>query len=116
DADAGFLPATGPIVGVRWPVGDGIRVDAGIAIGDEVTGRFDPMLAKIVAWGEGRRAALERLTRALDETVVLGLTTTPPSLRWLVRRPAVIRRDARIDTLDAIWHPDPAPDIPDDAW
>src|SRR4029077_5001237 len=108
DADAGFLPATGPIVGVRWPVGDGIRVDAGIAIGDEVTGRFDPMLAKIVAWGEDRRAALERLTRALDETVVLGRTTDLRFLRWPVPQPAVIRGDARIDTLDATWHPDPA--------
>src|SRR5262249_51335589 len=52
DAEAGFLPATGPVLAVRWPAGDGIRVDAGIAPGDEVTGRFDPMLAKIVAWGE----------------------------------------------------------------
>jgi acetyl-CoA/propionyl-CoA carboxylase biotin carboxyl carrier protein len=91
-------------------------VDAGITTGDEVTGRFDPMLAKIVAWGEDRRAALGRLTRALDETVVLGLTTNLRFLRWLVRQPAVIRGDARIDTLDAIWHPDPAPDVPDDAW
>jgi acetyl-CoA/propionyl-CoA carboxylase biotin carboxyl carrier protein len=116
DAEAGFLPATGPIVDVRWPVGDGVRVDAGIAPGDEVTARFDPMLAKIVAWGESRRAALERLTRALDQTVVLGLTTNLRFLRWLVCQPVVVRGDARIDTLDATWHPDPAPDLPDAGW
>jgi 3-methylcrotonyl-CoA carboxylase alpha subunit len=116
DAEAGFLPATGRVVDVRWPVGDGIRVDAGIAAGDDVTGRFDPMLAKIVAWGEDRRAALGRLTEALDRTVVLGLTTNLRFLRWLVRQPAVTRGEARIDSLDAIWQPDPPPEPPEAAW
>jgi 3-methylcrotonyl-CoA carboxylase alpha subunit len=105
DAEAGFLPATGPILDVRWPVGDGIRVDAGIAVGDAVTGRFDPMLAKVIAHGANRREALARLASALDETVVLGLTTNLRFLRWLVRRPEVARGEARIDTLDAIWRP-----------
>ena len=117
DAEAGFLPATGRILALRWPSGDGIRVDAGIAEGDEVTGRFDPMLAKIVAHGSDRREALARLTAALDETVVLGLTTNLRFLRWLVRQWAVTRGDARIDTLDAIWPADAPPlAIPDGAW
>jgi acetyl-CoA/propionyl-CoA carboxylase, biotin carboxylase, biotin carboxyl carrier protein len=117
DAEAGFLPATGPILDVRWPEGEEIRVDAGIAAGDEVTGRFDPMLAKIVAWGADRREALARLTAALDETVVLGLTTNLRFLRWLVRQPAVIRGQARIDTLDEIWRPDDEADaISEEAW
>jgi acetyl-CoA/propionyl-CoA carboxylase biotin carboxyl carrier protein len=116
DAEDGFLPATGRVEALRWPGGDGIRVDAGIEIGTEIGGRFDPMLAKIVAWGDDRRSALERLTGALDETVVLGLTTNLRFLRWLVRQAAVIRGDARIDTLDAIWHPAAASDLPADAW
>jgi acetyl-CoA/propionyl-CoA carboxylase, biotin carboxylase, biotin carboxyl carrier protein len=120
DAEAGFLPATGRIVSLRWPAGEGIRVDAGIAEGDEVTGRFDPMLAKIVAHGADRREALARLTAALDETLVLGLTTNVRFLRWLVRQPAVVRGDARIDTLGAIWPPAapsaPPDQIPDAAW
>ncbi len=121
DAEAGFLPATGPVLEARWPTGDGIRVDAGIKAGDEVTGRFDPMLAKVIAHGADRRDALARLTRALDETVVLGLTTNLRFLRWLIRRPEVIRGLARIDTLDSIWPPASdaggamAP-IPDAAW
>jgi excisionase family DNA binding protein len=121
DAEAGFLPASGPILDVRWPTGEGVRVDSGIAVGDAVTGRFDPMLAKIIAHGADRREALGRLTRALDETVVLGLTTNLRFLRWLVRRPEVVRGEARIDTLDAIWWPDagetagPAA-IPAEAW
>jgi acetyl/propionyl-CoA carboxylase alpha subunit len=121
DAEAGFLPATGRVDAIHWPTGDGIRVDAGVAVGDEVTGRFDPMLAKIAALGANRAEALQRLTEALDETVVLGLTTNLRFLRWLVRQPAVRRGQARIDTLDAIWSPAPdegrSPDrIPMDAW
>jgi acetyl-CoA/propionyl-CoA carboxylase biotin carboxyl carrier protein len=118
DAEAGFLPATGSIVAAHWPAGDGIRIDTGIATGDEVTARFDPMLAKIVAHGADRREALARLAAALDETVILGVTTNLRFLRWLVRQPAVVRGAARIDTLDAIWPPSEGlrAAIPDDAW
>jgi acetyl/propionyl-CoA carboxylase alpha subunit len=106
DAENGFLPATGRIEALRWPTGEGIRVDAGVAVGDEVGGRFDPMLAKIVAHGADRAEALARLTAALDETVVLGLITNLRFLRWLVREPAVTGGRARIDTLERIWPPD----------
>jgi acetyl-CoA/propionyl-CoA carboxylase biotin carboxyl carrier protein len=106
DAEHGFLPATGRIERLRWPAGDGIRVDAGVAEGDEVGGRFDPMLAKVVARGNDRAEALDRLTRALDATVVLGLTTNLRFLRWLVREPVVRDGQARTDTLDRIWPPD----------
>jgi acetyl-CoA/propionyl-CoA carboxylase, biotin carboxylase, biotin carboxyl carrier protein len=106
DAEAGFLPATGRVERLAWPTGEGIRVDAGIDEGSIVGDRFDPMLAKIVAHGSDRPEALSRLTTALDETVVLGLTTNLRFLRWLVRQPVVEAGDARIDTLDRIWPPD----------
>ncbi|HET7169448.1 MAG TPA: biotin carboxylase N-terminal domain-containing protein, partial [Candidatus Limnocylindrales bacterium] len=106
DAEHGFLPATGRIERLRWPTGDGIRVDAGVAEGDEVGGRFDPMLAKIIVHGEDRAAALDRLADALDRTVVLGLTTNLRFLRWLVREPIVRSGEARTDTLERIWPPD----------
>jgi acetyl-CoA/propionyl-CoA carboxylase biotin carboxyl carrier protein len=119
DAESGFLPATGRIERLRWPSGNGVRVDAGVAEGDEVGGRFDPMLAKIVAAGADRDEALARLRDALDETVVLGLTTNLRFLRWLVRQPAVTGGKARIDTLERIWPPDDWTErtaIPDTAW
>jgi acetyl-CoA/propionyl-CoA carboxylase, biotin carboxylase, biotin carboxyl carrier protein len=118
DADEGFLPATGRIEALRWPAGEGIRVDAGVELGTEIGGRFDPMLAKIVAHGPDRPTALARLTDALDRTLVLGLTTNLRFLRWLVRRSEVVDGEARIDTLDRIWPDDQADrrEIPDATW
>ncbi len=105
DPDAGFLPATGRVEMLRWPAGDGIRVDAGVDVGDEVSGRFDPLLAKIVGHGRDRPEAFDRLESALDRTLVLGLTTNLRFLRWLVRQPLVRAGEARIDTLERIWPP-----------
>jgi acetyl-CoA/propionyl-CoA carboxylase biotin carboxyl carrier protein len=118
DPEHGFLPATGRIARLAWPAGPGVRVDAGIAEGSEVSDRFDPMLAKVIVHGATRAEALARLTAALDATLLLGVTTNLRFLRWLVRRPEVLDGDARIDTLDRIWPPgdDEAARIADDAW
>jgi acetyl-CoA/propionyl-CoA carboxylase biotin carboxyl carrier protein len=106
DAEDGFLPATGRVERLSWPAGPGIRVDAGIDEGSLVGPRFDPMLAKVIAHGADRSEALARLRHALDTTVVLGLTTNLRFLRWLVREPAVVEGQVRIDTLGRIWPPD----------
>ena len=119
DAEAGFLPATGPISLLRWPTGPALRIDAGTDAGDVVSGRFDPMLAKVIAHGEDRAEALDRLTAALDGTVVLGLVTNLRFLRWLVREPAVRDGQMRIDSLDRLWPPDDwarRSAIPDAVW
>ena len=130
DADAGFLPATGRVEALRWPdgasrfrPGGGLRIDSGIDQGTVVDDRFDPMLAKVIVHGQDRRAAVERLIEALDDTLILGLTTNLRFLRWLVRSPAFVEGDTRIDTLDRIWRPagEVAPQaangsIPDTAW
>jgi excisionase family DNA binding protein len=119
DAEADFLPATGRILLLRWPSGDGVRVDAGVQQGDVVGGRFDPMLAKIIAHGQDRAEALDRLTAALDRTVILGLTTNLRFLRWLVRERVVRDGAVRTDTLERIWPPDDwdrRARIPDAAW
>ena len=119
DAEAGFLPATGRVERLSWPSGDGIRIDAGIDEGTEIGGRFDPMLAKLIAHGRDRTEALARLTDAVDRTVVLGLVTNLRFLRWLLRQDVVRDGQVRIDTLDRIWPPDDwaaRAAIPDDAW
>ena len=71
----GFLPATGHVLGVRWPKATGLRVDAGIGAGDVIGTRYDPLLAKLIAIGADRATALAVLAEALDETRVLGVTT-----------------------------------------
>ncbi|HEX8026339.1 MAG TPA: biotin carboxylase N-terminal domain-containing protein, partial [Candidatus Limnocylindrales bacterium] len=119
DAENGFLPATGRVERLVWPSGSGIRVDAGIDEGTDVGGRFDPMLAKLIAHGADRAEALDRLTGALDRTVVLGLTTNLRFLRWLLREPVVRDGQVRIDTLDRIWPPEDwttRAAVPDFAW
>jgi excisionase family DNA binding protein len=119
DAEDGFLPATGRIEALHWPSGDGIRIDTGIELGDEIGPRFDPMLAKLIAWGPDRSTALDRLRIALDGTIVLGITTNLRFLRWLVRQPVVLAGDVRVDTLDRIWPPDDWADraaVPIEAW
>jgi acetyl/propionyl-CoA carboxylase alpha subunit len=119
DPAAGFLPATGRVEAIRWPRGPHVRVEPGIAVGDEVTGRFDPLLAKIAVWGRGRDEALGRLADALDATRVLGLTTNLRFLRWLVRSPLVREGVARTDTLERYWPPPEdwgPPHIPEAAW
>jgi acetyl/propionyl-CoA carboxylase alpha subunit len=96
DAARGFLPQAGTALRVRWPHGPFIRVDRGLEAGDEVTVHYDPMLAKIVAYGSTREAALARLTGALDPVRLHGVVTNLPFLRALVRARDVA--DARIDT------------------
>ena len=82
-----FFPQTGRLTRLRLP--QDIRVDAGVAEGDEVGIGYDPMIAKLIAHGTTRDEALARLHDALSETEVEGVTTNLPFLRWLVRHPLV---------------------------
>ena len=95
DADHGFLPTSGTVLAVRWPRGPGMRVDAGVDGGDVVGTRYDGLLAKLCVHGETRARALARLRAALDDVVVLGLTTNLPLLRSIAREPGVRARRRR---------------------
>jgi 3-methylcrotonyl-CoA carboxylase alpha subunit len=82
DPERGFLPQTGGLHGLRFPPPELARVDTGVRQGDTVTPYYDPMIAKIIVWGEDRVAAVGRLRRALAETAVLGVGT---NLAFLAR-------------------------------
>ena len=84
-----FLPQAGRITRLSLP--GSVRVDAGVAEGDEVGTRYDPMIAKLIAHADDRDGALDVLARALDEAAVEGVTTNLPFLRWLVAHPAFRR-------------------------
>ncbi len=73
-----FLPATGVLQYLRIPSGPGIRWDAGVEAGNDVTLFYDPLLAKLIAWGETRENAIQRMRRALSELVIVGLPTSQP--------------------------------------
>jgi acetyl-CoA/propionyl-CoA carboxylase biotin carboxyl carrier protein len=94
DAAHGFLPSAGRVVAYHEPAG--LRVDSGIALGSEVGTDYDPMLAKLVAHGADREAALAQLESGLGELLVLGPTTNAAYLRALLARPEV--RAGEIDT------------------
>ena len=83
-----FLPSTGAITQFHPPSGPGIRVDSGIATGDEVTQYYDPMLAKLIVYGEERTAAIARLQQALAGTVVFGVETNLSLLQTIAAHPA----------------------------
>ncbi|GAA2457740.1 acetyl-CoA carboxylase biotin carboxylase subunit [Agromyces soli] len=102
----GFLPATGPVLVWRPAGGDGVRIDAGLRAGQEITAHYDPMLAKLIAWGPDRTTALERLRAAIDETVVLGVDTNLEYLGELLDDPEV--RAARLHTGLIDQRPAPA--------
>jgi 3-methylcrotonyl-CoA carboxylase alpha subunit len=80
DPANGYLPSTGRALVFASPEGPGVRVDAGVAAGDDVTMHYDPMLAKLIVCGENRAAAIDRLQRALASFAVLGVATNVPLL------------------------------------
>ncbi|MGH2382477.1 MAG: biotin carboxylase N-terminal domain-containing protein [Candidatus Limnocylindria bacterium] len=103
DPESGFLPSTGRLARLRWP--EAIRVDAGVIEGDDVTDRYDPMLAKLVAHGSTRRETLVRMRAALAETSILGVRTNLRFLRWLVEQSALRDGEMRTDTLASLQIP-----------
>ena len=104
DTEAGFVPATGPLHLVRFPSGEGVRVDHGVKEGEPVTAAFDPMLAKVIGYGESRSTAIEHARRALRETVLLGTTTNIAFLERVLAHPAFADGDTHTAFLDE--HPE----------
>ena len=96
DADAGFLPATGTLTRLRFPCGAGIRIDSGVKTGSEISVNYDPMIAKVIAWGPDRATAIDRLVAALDGCVVEGVKSNRAFLARLAGHPAF--RAGEVDT------------------
>jgi acetyl-CoA/propionyl-CoA carboxylase biotin carboxyl carrier protein len=89
DPARGFLPTAGTVLALEEASGPGIRVDSALAPGLTVGSDYDPLLAKVVAWGADRAQALDRLDLALADTVVLGVGTNTEYLRALLADPGV---------------------------
>jgi acetyl-CoA/propionyl-CoA carboxylase biotin carboxyl carrier protein len=90
DAARGFLPAPAPVTGYREPAGPGVRVDSGVAAGYEVSGAYDPMVAKLIVHGENREHARRRMLRALDEFWIEGPATLIGFHKALLSHPCFV--------------------------
>jgi acetyl-CoA/propionyl-CoA carboxylase biotin carboxyl carrier protein len=113
DPARGFLPTGGRVLQVFEPSGAGVRVDSSLLAGTMVGSDYDPMLSKVIACGTDRDEALERLDRALAQTVVLGVQTNIEFLRFLLADDRVRAGDLDTALLDerlADFAPVPAPD------
>jgi acetyl-CoA carboxylase biotin carboxylase subunit len=111
DPDNGFLPSAGRIEYLQVPSGPGVRWDCGLEVGDEVTLYYDSLLAKLIVWAPDRAAALARMRRALDELIVVGVSTNQAFHRRLFRDAAFAAGEIDIQFLER--RPDlqqPAPD------
>jgi acetyl-CoA carboxylase biotin carboxylase subunit len=78
DPFSNFMPSTGRITHSLLPTGPGVRVDTGVYPGFEITPYYDPMIAKLIVWGETRAQAILRMRRALEEYRIVGVRTNIP--------------------------------------
>jgi 3-methylcrotonyl-CoA carboxylase alpha subunit len=101
DPERGFLPSTGRLVALQFPEAEGLRIDAGVDAGSEVTPFYDPLLAKLIAHGTTRNEALDRLADALENAVVLGPRSNLGFLAALARAPAFRAGDFDTGFVDA---------------
>jgi len=102
DPQRGFLPSIGRIAHWRMPAESSrVRVDTGFREGDEVTPYYDPMLAKVIAWGEDRERARSQLALALHECEVTGLTTNIALLERIVSHAAFASGRLHTGLIDA---------------
>ena len=113
-----FVPATGEVLDARWPTGEGTRVDRGIARGDVVGTRYDPLLAKLIGFGDNRFTALARLNDMLQTTSVIGVTTNRGFLSWLASNRDVRKGTMWTTFIDEVWPAvaAQAEDVPPAAW
>jgi acetyl/propionyl-CoA carboxylase alpha subunit len=102
DPDAGFLPSPDRITALRIPSGPGIRDDGWAETGTDVPIFYDPLISKLVAWGESRPQAIARMRRALMEYEVRGIRTSLPFFRWMMQQPAFLDAEFHTEFLDEL--------------
>jgi acetyl-CoA carboxylase biotin carboxylase subunit len=104
DPDAGFLPSPGLITSLRLPSGPGIRDDGWAETGTDVPVFYDPLISKLIAWGEDRPQAIARMRRALMEYEVRGIRTSLPFFQWMLRQPEFVAAEFHTEFLDELLH------------
>lgn len=113
DPDRNFLPSTGSLLSCQWPYGKSVRVDTAYHLGDEISAFYDSLIAKIVVWESSRVRAVEKMKRALEETILFGISTNINFLNFLLSHNAFIENQIKINSLEKIhsleWEEKPFP-------
>jgi 3-methylcrotonyl-CoA carboxylase alpha subunit len=99
DPQHDFLPSTGQISFLKEPSAQGLRIDTGVTLGSNISMYYDPMIAKIIAWGNDRTEALQRLQQALRQYHLGGLKTNLPFLKAILLNPKFINDQLSTDFL-----------------
>ncbi|HHX8520656.1 TPA: acetyl/propionyl/methylcrotonyl-CoA carboxylase subunit alpha [Vibrio diabolicus] len=108
DADNDFMPSTGSIDYLKEPVSDSnvrlacVRVDSGVTQGDTISEYYDPMISKLIVWGQTRDIALKQLKQALTQYHVRGVTTNIGYLHSIISQPAFA--EIELDTGFLVTH------------
>jgi acetyl-CoA carboxylase biotin carboxylase subunit len=102
DPDNNFFPSPGKILSRHAPSGPGIRLDDGVYEGWTVPNEYDPLLSKLIAWGNSREETIARLRRALDEYTVTGIKTNAGLFRRVLTEPDFLRGEIHTKWLDQL--------------
>src|SRR5246127_3181763 len=102
DPENNFFPSPGKILSRRAPSGPGIRLDEGVYSGWTVPMDYDPLLAKLIAWGNSREETIARLRRALEEYAVTGIKTNAGLFRRILNEPDFLRGEIHTKWLDEL--------------
>jgi acetyl-CoA carboxylase biotin carboxylase subunit len=102
DPDNNFFPSPGKILSYHAPSGPGIRLDDGVYEGWTVPNDYDPLLSKLIAWGNSREETIARLRRALEEYTVTGIKTNAGLFRRLLTEPDFLRGEIHTKWLDEL--------------
>ena len=105
----GFRPTAGRVTAWRMPEGPGVRIDAGVEADTDLRPEYDPLLVKLMVHASDRNAAVDRLRRALDETLIGGLQTDAGFLRWLVDDEAFAGGEYDTSLIAERWRDGPKP-------
>src|SRR6266581_4575378 len=105
DPENNFFPSPGKILSRHVPCGAGIRLDEGVYEGWTVPNDYDPLLSKLVAWGNSREETIARLRRALDEYTITGIRTNAGLFRRILREPEFLRGEIHTRWIDELLRP-----------
>jgi acetyl-CoA carboxylase, biotin carboxylase subunit len=112
DPDNNFFPCPGRIVARRIATGPGIRLDEGVYRGWTVPMEYDPLLSKLIAWGNSREETISRLRRALDEYTITGIRTNVSLFRRILTEPEFLRGEIHTKWLDQLLARPRPPAVP----